>query len=156
MPRHRFRTVEFKRQAPKSFWVARRFTDRPSATTFRASSSASESETYKADALGDDARLALTALKVAIATVSTTGMHHHSDRGSQYASGIYQELLAAHDLVGLMSRRENPYDTVKAESAMKTLKVRRSIRWRSTRGTQKCDAQPLLGDRLKWRRPLWL
>src|SRR5256885_13259602 len=30
---------------------------------------------------------------------------HHSDRGSQYASGDYQALLDAHGLVGSMSRR---------------------------------------------------
>jgi putative transposase len=34
-----------------------------------------------------------------------------------------QELLAAHDLVGSMSRRGNPYDNAEAESFMKTLKV---------------------------------
>ena len=51
------------------------------------------------------------------------GCIHHSDRGSQYASGIYQALLAAHNLVGSMSRRGNPYDNAKAESFMKTLKV---------------------------------
>lgn len=42
---------------------------------------------------------------------------------AQYASGIYQELLAAHDLIGSMSRRGNPYDNAKAESFMKTLKA---------------------------------
>jgi putative transposase len=71
-----------------------------------------------------DARLALAALKVAIARRHPRpGCIHHSDRGSQYASGIYQELLASHDLVGSMSRRGNPYDNAKAESFMKTLKV---------------------------------
>jgi len=48
---------------------------------------------------------------------------HHSDRGSQYASGIYRELLAAHGVTGSMSRRGNPYDNAKAESFVKTLKV---------------------------------
>lgn len=71
-----------------------------------------------------DARLALAALKVAIARRRPRpGCIHHSDRGSQYASGIYQELLASHDLVGSMSRRGNPYDNAKAESFMKTPKV---------------------------------
>ena len=32
-------------------------------------------------------------------------------------------MLAAHGLVGSMSRRGNPYDNAKAESFMKTLKV---------------------------------
>lgn len=71
-----------------------------------------------------DSRLALAALKVAITRRRPRpGCIHHSDRGSQYASGIYQGLLASHDLVGSMSRRGNPYDNAKAESFMKTLKV---------------------------------
>ena len=71
-----------------------------------------------------DARLALAALKAAIARRRPQpGCIHHSDRGSQYAAGIYQALLADHDLVGSMSRRGNPYDNAKAESFMKTLKV---------------------------------
>ena len=48
---------------------------------------------------------------------------HHSDRGAQYASEIYRQLLAEHGLVGSMGRRGNPYDNAKAESFMKTLKV---------------------------------
>ena len=47
----------------------------------------------------------------------------HTDRGSQYASEKHRALLAAHGLVGSMSRRGNPYDNAKAESFMKTLKV---------------------------------
>lgn len=48
---------------------------------------------------------------------------HHSDRGSQYASERYRQLLAEHGLLGSMGRRGNPYDNAKAESFMKTLKV---------------------------------
>jgi putative transposase len=71
-----------------------------------------------------DARLALAALKAAIATRQPPrGCVHHSDRGSQYASEVYRELLAAHGLAGSMGRRGNPYDHAKAESFMKTLKV---------------------------------
>jgi transposase InsO family protein len=53
----------------------------------------------------------------------TPGCVHHSDRGSQYAAQVYRDALAAHDLVGSMGRRGNPYDNAKAESFMKTLKV---------------------------------
>ena len=68
--------------------------------------------------------LALAALKVAIRTRNPPdGCVHHSDRGSQYASEVYRQLLADHGLVGSMSRRGNPYDNAKAESFMKTLKV---------------------------------
>ena len=71
-----------------------------------------------------EARLAVAALKVAIARRHPPpGCIHHSDRGSQYASRIYRELLATHAIVGSMGRRGNPYDNAKAESFMKTLKV---------------------------------
>lgn len=71
-----------------------------------------------------EARLAVAALKVAVERRRpTAGLVHHSDRGSQYASGIYRGLLAQHGIVGSMSRRGNPYDNAKAESFMKTLKV---------------------------------
>jgi putative transposase len=71
-----------------------------------------------------DARLAIAALKSAIRERDPPkGCIHHSDRGSQYASADYRKLLAAHGLVGSMSRCGNPYDNAKAESFMKTLKV---------------------------------
>jgi putative transposase len=71
-----------------------------------------------------DARIAVAALKVAIRNrTPPQGCIHHSDRGSQYASEVYRELLATHGLTGSMSRRGNPYDNAKAESFMKTLKV---------------------------------
>ena len=71
-----------------------------------------------------DARLAVAALKAAInGRNPPMGCVHHSDRGSQYASEIYRQLLATHGLVGSMGRRGNPYDNAKAESFMKTLKV---------------------------------
>jgi len=71
-----------------------------------------------------DARVAATALKAAIrARQPPKGCIHHSDRGSQYASEIYRNVLADHGLVGSMGRRGNPYDNAKAESFMKTLKV---------------------------------
>ena len=71
-----------------------------------------------------DARIAVAALKAAIRNrTPPKDCIHHSDRGSQYASEAYRELLAAHGLKGSMSRRGNPYDNAKAESFMKTLKV---------------------------------
>jgi putative transposase len=44
------------------------------------------------------------------------GLLHHSDRGSQYASYEYQQLLAAHDLLSSMSRKGNCWDNAVAES----------------------------------------
>ena len=71
-----------------------------------------------------DTRIAVAALKAAIRNrAPPKGCIHHSDRGSQYASEAYRELLAAHGLTGSMSRRGNPYDNARAESFMKTLKV---------------------------------
>jgi len=71
-----------------------------------------------------DVRLTLAALNAAIRSRRPpTGCIHHSDRGSQYASADYRNLLARHGLVGSMGRRGNPYDNAMAESFMKTLKV---------------------------------
>ena len=71
-----------------------------------------------------DARVAVAALKAALrARQPPKGCIHHSDRGSQYASETYRNVLADHGLVGSMGRRGNPYDNAKAESFMKTLKV---------------------------------
>jgi putative transposase len=70
-----------------------------------------------------DADLALAALAAAVlARQPSPGCLHHSDRGSQYASGPYRKKLAEHGLRGSMGRRGNPYDNAKAESFMKTLK----------------------------------
>ena len=71
-----------------------------------------------------DARLALAALEAAVAAPRPpSGCICHTDRGSQYASARYRELLNRHGLVGSMSRRGNPHDNAKAESLIKTLKV---------------------------------
>ena len=71
-----------------------------------------------------DARLAVAALEAAVASRRPPARCIcHTDRGSQYASARYRELLAHHELVGSMSRRGNPYDNAKAESLIKTLKV---------------------------------
>jgi len=47
---------------------------------------------------------------------------HHSDRGVQYASNDYTDLLKQHGVRISMSRKGNPYDNAKCESFMKTLK----------------------------------
>jgi putative transposase len=71
--------------------------------------------------LGDT--LTLRALRMALQRRRPVpGLVHHSDRGVQYASRDYTELLQAHGVVISMSRRGNPYDNAIAESFMKTLK----------------------------------
>jgi putative transposase len=67
--------------------------------------------------------LTLRALRMALERRQPApGLVHHSDRGVQYASRDYTELLAAHGVVISMSRKGNPYDNAIAESFMKTLK----------------------------------
>ena len=50
------------------------------------------------------------------------GLVHHSDRGVQYASAEYVQVLQQHGIVPSMSRPANPYDNASCESFMKTLK----------------------------------
>ena len=51
------------------------------------------------------------------------GLLHHSDRGSQYASDVYRELLRRHGVVPSMSRAGNCYDNARMESFWATLKT---------------------------------
>lgn len=77
--------------------------------------------------LEDD--LALEALRQALdQRRPAPGLVHHSDRGVQYASGDYTDLLRAHGITVSMSRKGNPYDNAIAESFMKTLKYEQVYR----------------------------
>jgi len=53
---------------------------------------------------------------------------HHSDRGSQYASNDYTDLLKANGIQISMSRKGNPWDNAACESFMKTLKYEEVLR----------------------------
>ena len=67
--------------------------------------------------------LTLAALRMALrARGPAPGLVHHSDRGVQYASGDYTDLLKEHQIRISMSRKGNPYDNATCESFMKTLK----------------------------------
>jgi putative transposase len=73
--------------------------------------------------------LTLAALQMAIARrVIHPGLVHHSDRGSQYASNDYTDLLKNHSINISMSRRANPWDNAACESFMKTLKYEEVLR----------------------------
>ena len=50
------------------------------------------------------------------------GLIHHSDRGSQYASGEYRQLLEQFGMKASMSRRGNCYDNAPMESFWASLK----------------------------------
>lgn len=51
------------------------------------------------------------------------GLIHHSDRGSQYASGAFRALLKAHGMMCSMSRKGEVYDNAVMESFFGTLKT---------------------------------
>ena len=73
--------------------------------------------------------LTLTALRMALSERSIQpGLVHHSDRGSQYASNDYTDLLKAHGIGISMSRKGNPWDNAACESFMKTLKYEEVLR----------------------------
>ncbi len=67
--------------------------------------------------------LTLTALRMALELRRPpAGWVHHSDRGSQYASGDYTDLLKAHGCEISMSHKASPWENAGCESWMKTLK----------------------------------
>ena len=67
--------------------------------------------------------LTLAALRMALEQRRPApGLVHHSDRGSQYASGDYTELLKAHGCKISMSHKSSPWENAACESWMKTLK----------------------------------
>ena len=68
-------------------------------------------------------RLASEALQKAIESRKPPpGLVHHSDRGVQYASAEYVDILRKHEMLPSMSRPGNPYDNASCESFIKTLK----------------------------------
>jgi putative transposase len=70
-----------------------------------------------------DTALTLSALNMAITErTSYDSCIHHSDRGVQYASREYVNILRANNLLISMSSKGNPYENAAAESFMKTLK----------------------------------
>mgnify|MGYP000911718086 FL=1 len=86
-------------------------------------------------------RLVLDALDMAVGRRRPgPGLLHHSDRGSQYACGDYQEALTAHGMLCSMSRKGDCWDNAPMESFFHTLKTElvhhRDYR---TRGEAKTD-----------------
>jgi putative transposase len=69
-------------------------------------------------------RLTLAALRMALQRQRRTGrLLHHSDRGRQYASWAYRQLLARHRIRRSMSRKGNCWDNAPVESFFATLKT---------------------------------
>jgi transposase InsO family protein len=75
------------------------------------------------------------------------GLLHHSDRGSQYASGDYQGRLAARGIVCSMSRRGDCWDNAVVESFFATVKreLVRKQRWPTRASLLRALAQYLDG-----------
>jgi putative transposase len=70
-----------------------------------------------------EAKLAIKALRRALADrPAPASLIHHSDRGVQYCSEDYVEILRSHGIRISMSRSGNPYDNALAERFMRTLK----------------------------------
>ena len=57
------------------------------------------------------------------------GLIHHSDRGSQYASRQFRQLLTQYKVTGSMSRKGDCWDNAVVESFFGTLKQER-VQWR--------------------------
>lgn len=68
-------------------------------------------------------QLVIDALAMAIdQRLPPSGLIHHSDRGSQYASAAFQNVLTAHGMICSMSRKGEVYDNAVIESFYGTLK----------------------------------
>jgi putative transposase len=70
-----------------------------------------------------DTSLPLAALRMALRQRRPApGVLHHSDRGCQYASASYRQVLSEHGCIASMSRRANCYDNSTMEAFWSTLK----------------------------------
>jgi transposase InsO family protein len=71
-----------------------------------------------------DSSLVCGALKMAIThRRPPPNLLHHSDRGSQYSSKVYLELLSSHDIRRSMSRKGDCWDNACAERFFQSLKT---------------------------------
>jgi transposase InsO family protein len=72
----------------------------------------------------NDEALTLAALRMALDhRQPAPGLIHHSDRGTTYASGEYQDVLEQNDIIGSMSRKGNCWDNAVVESFFSTLDI---------------------------------
>lgn len=70
-----------------------------------------------------DTNLTVSALKMAVNRQRPqNGLVFHSDRGVQYASSGYREILAEYNITQSMSRKGDPYDNAVAENFFSCLK----------------------------------
>ena len=70
-----------------------------------------------------DTNLTVAAIEMAVNRQKPQkGLIFHSDRGVQYASSQYREVLAKHNITQSMSRKGDPYDNAVAENFFSCLK----------------------------------
>jgi putative transposase len=87
--------------------------------------------------------LVRTALEMALGRRQpTAGLLHHTDRGSQYTSAAYQDLLTAHGLVASLSGTGHCYDNAPMESFFGTLKA--ELIYRTTYATRAAARQDIV------------
>ena len=87
-----------------------------------------------------DANLVIQALRMAIQQrCPAPGLIVHSDRGTQFASAAFRQVLAAHRLIASMSRKGNCYDNAFIESFWSSLKYETVYHQRfATRAEARC------------------
>ena len=80
----------------------------------------------------NDRHLTIATLEAALTRRGPeTGLLHHSDQGSTYASEDYQDVLEARGIVCSMSRRGNCHDNAVMESCFSTIKTELADRFDS-------------------------
>ena len=75
------------------------------------------------------AELAIEALRMALKSRNTKDLIHHSDKGVQYCSYGYTDLLKEHNIKISMSSKGCPVDNAFAESFFGSLKVEEVYMW---------------------------
>ncbi len=75
------------------------------------------------------AKLPLEALKMAIRSRNTDNLIHHSDKGIQYCSYEYVDLLESCKVKISMTAKASPYENATIESFFRTLKVEEVYLW---------------------------
>lgn len=81
------------------------------------------------------AELCVTAFENACRKTGASGMILHSDRGSQYTSGIFREALTKHCAIQSMSGTGKCYDNARMESFFATLKKEKLYKMDTTKMT---------------------
>lgn len=66
---------------------------------------------------------------MAIKQRDTTDLIHHSDKGIQYYSHEYIDLLNSHGIAISMTAKRSPYDNALMESFFRSIKVKEVYLW---------------------------